>query len=131
MYKDGKVIGKRSTTNIHGGSTLLKQKDGTYLSLVHEKVLDRTPFAGTYMQRQARRNAYDKYIYLTYLAKHDENGVITSLSMPFRFGTKENIEFASGLVEYKDSLIMTLGIRDCKYAVVKIKKDKIMELFEK
>lgn len=118
-YKDGKLIGEPTKTQIHGGSILLKQKDG-YLSVVHEKKLA--------LGQYRRGNIYDKYQYITYLAKHDNQGIITKLSKPFTFGTLENIEFASGLAEYKDSFIITLGIRDCKYAIVKIDKHKLMGL---
>jgi predicted GH43/DUF377 family glycosyl hydrolase len=127
VYKDGKLIGVPSKTQIHGGSQLLKQKDGTYLSLVHEKKLD-TTLVNPYSRLNNR--IYDKYTYYTYLAKHGENGIITNLSKPFRFGTLENIEFAAGMVEHKDDLIISLGIRDCKYALVKIQKHKLLSLLE-
>ena len=121
VWKDGKVIGMDYNGNVHGGSQLIKQKDGTYLSLVHEKLLERT---------LNKPRVYDKYLYITYLAKHASDGRIIQLSKPFRFGTLENIEFASGMVEYKDSFLITLGIRDCKFAVCRISKNKLMSLFE-
>lgn len=123
---DWDVIGEKYTGDIHGGSQLLLQKDGTYLSLVHEKLLD-PKIASPYIRHS---HIYDKYIYYTYLAKHDKNGIVTQLSKPFRFGTHENIEFASGMVEYQGNMIISLGIRDCKYAIVKISKEKLMGLFE-
>lgn len=64
------------------------------------------------------------------LARHDKQGIITHLSKPFRFGTLENIEFAAGLAEYEDSFIMTLGVRDCKYGIVRIEKSKLLELLK-
>lgn len=137
-YKDGKLIGIPSKTNIHGGSQLLKQKDGTYLSLVHEKKLDPTI---SYAYASRSNLIYDKYIYYTYLARHGKDGIITKLSKPFRFGTLENIEFASGMVEYsyptgkpghfhEDYFLISLGIRDCKYAIAKINKTKLLSLME-
>lgn len=119
VYKDGKLIGVPSQTQIHGGSQLIAQKDGTFISLVHEKIQD-----------IRYRTAYDKYNYITYLAIHDKNGIVTKLSKGFKFGTYEFIEFASGMVEYKDSYIISLGIRDCKYALCKIKKTKLESLLE-
>lgn len=116
-WKDGKVTGKPYTGNIHGGSALIKQKDGTYLSIVHEKTRD---------MRIGR--VYDANVYYTYLARHDKNGIITHLTPKFRFGTQENIEFASGLVEHDKYFLMTLGIRDCKYAIAKIEKSKLVDL---
>ena len=133
IYKDGSLIGKPTRTQIHGGSILLKQKDATYLSLVHEKIADPTiQRVGGYSRanRHNRVNIYDKYIYYTYLARHDKQGIITHLTKPFRFGTLENIEFAAGLAEYDDYFILTTGIRDCKYGIVKIEKDKLVDLLE-
>lgn len=132
VYKDGELIGTPTRTNIHGGSILLEQNDGTYLSIVHEKVVDtQLNIRNVGRYNRAAGNIYDKYIYLTYLARHDKQGIITNLSKPFRFGTLENIEFAAGLAEYEDNLIMTLGIRDCKYAICKIIKQKMDTLFDK
>lgn len=122
VWKNGKLIGEPSTTKIHGGSALLKQKDGTYLSIVHDKKL--APGYGL-----ANHAVYDKFIYYTYLARHGKNGIITELSKPFRFGTHENIEFASGMVEYEDQLLISLGIRDCKFAIARIGKDRLTKLF--
>ena len=128
-YKDGKLIGKPTRTKIHGGSILLSQPDDTYLSLVHEKKLDTNLPRQPRMIRQ-RTFIYDKYTYYTYLARHDKQGIITHLTKPFRFGTLENIEFAAGLAEYDDYFILTTGIRDCKYGIVKIEKDKLVDLLE-
>lgn len=121
VYKDGRLIGEPSKTQMHGGSILLKQKDG-YLSIVHEKKRVPMPFS--------RGKVYDNQKYITYLAKHDNQGVITKLSKPFTFGTLENIEFASGFAEYMDEFIITFGIRDCKYGIMKIKQAKLLSLFE-
>ena len=128
-YKDGKLIGKPTRTKIHGGSILLSQPDGTYLSLVHEKKLDTNLPRQPRMIRQ-RTFIYDKYTYYTYLARHDEQGIITHLTKPFRMGTLENIEFAAGLVEYNDDFIISAGVRDCKYLLCKISKGKLIDLLE-
>lgn len=117
VWKDGKVIGSKYIGQIHGGSHLLKQKDDTYLSLVHEKFADRR-YGLT----------YDKYVYVTHLARHNKQGIITQLSKGFRFGTHENIEFASGMVEHGGYFLISLGIRDCKFAICRIAKDKLMKL---
>lgn len=117
-WQKGRVYGKEYKGEVHGGSQLLKQNRG-YLSLVHEKIQDKR-----YGQ------VYDKFVYQTMLAKHDDNGIITELSEPFRFGTLENIEFASGMVEHKGDLIISLGIRDCKFALARISKERLMSLFK-
>ena len=124
VYKKGELIGEPSVTQIHGGSQLLLQEDGSYLSLVHEKKLD-PKF--TYQRNSL---IYDKYIYYHYLARHGKDGIITQLSKPFRFGTLENIEFAAGMVQDGEDLIISYGIRDCKYAICKVSKDKLVDLLE-
>jgi len=124
IYKDGELIGTPTQTNIHGGSILLKQKDGTYLSLVHEKRVE----PQMRVNRYATRNIYDKYVYYTYLARHDKQGIITQLSKPFRLGTLENIEFVSGFAEYGDYFLITSGVRDCKFLIAKIEKQKLLDL---
>ena len=131
VWKDGELIGKPTRTQIHGGSILLKQKDGTYLSLVHEKKID-TQLSHSVRYNRGNRGGliYDKYIYYTYLARHDEQGIITHLTKPFRMGTLENIEFAAGLVEYNDDFIISAGVRDCKYLLCKISKGKLIDLLE-
>ncbi len=122
VYKDGKLIGKPTATQIHGGSQLLLQKDGTWLSIVHEKELD--PQFDRFSH-----GVYDKYVYKHYLAWHGKDGIITHLSKPFNFGTHENIEFAAGMAEGHNDFIISFGIRDCKYAIAKIRKDKLISLF--
>ena len=126
VWKDGKVTGLPYTEGIHGGSQLLKQPDGSYLSIVHEKLLEKPQI------RQLRPAGliYDKFLYVHYLAKHNSNGMVVDISKPFRFGTLENIEFASGMVEYDGNFLISLGIRDCKLAICRIDKTKLMGLFE-
>lgn len=121
VWKDGEVIGEKYLGDIHGGTQLLKQKDGTFLSLVHDKQLNRL---------LNRPGVYDKYVYRHYLARHDKNGIIIEKTKPFTFGTHENIEFASGMVEHNGDFIISLGIRDCKFALCKISKDKLVNMLE-
>lgn len=123
VWNNGEVLGEPTKTNIHGGTQLLKQKDGTWLSIVHDKKLD---------PKYSRLNhlVYDKYVYRHYLARHNKYGVITHLTKPFNFGTLENIEFAAGMVEYDNHLLISLGIRDCKYAIAKIKKSVLVDMLE-
>lgn len=121
VWKDGEVIGTPYTGDIHGGSQLLKQKDGTFLSLVHDKQLNRL---------LNRPGVYDKYVYRHYLARHGKDGIITHLTKPFNFGTHENIEFASGMVEHDNQFIISAGVRDCKFLIARISKDKLVNMLE-
>lgn len=126
IWIDGKVHGMPYDGQVHGGTQLLKQKDGTYLSVVHEKILDTSIIKNPRIQT----NIYDKFIYVHYLARHSSDGRIIDISKAFRFGTLENIEFASGMVEHDGDFLISLGIRDCKYAIARMNKHKLLELFE-
>lgn len=119
VWKSGKIIGKPYDGEIHGGSQLLLQSDGSYLSLVHKKTPD---------YRYGR--VYDRFIYVTYLARHNAQGIITEITRPFNFGTHENIEFASGMVEHDGHFIVSLGIRDAKFALARIERHKLLNLLE-
>lgn len=119
VIKGSELIGEPTPSEIHGGSVLLKQKDGTYLSIVHDKVADRT-----------LGKAYDRFIYRNYLARHDKDGFIKEMTPSFHFGTNENIEFAAGMVEYEDDFIVSFGIRDCKYAIARVRKDVLTEMLK-
>lgn len=121
VWKDGEVIGQKYKGIIHGGTQLIKQKDGTYLSIVHDKVIDPT---------LNRPNIYDKYVYRHYLARHGKDGIITHLTEPFNFGTHENIEFAGGMVEYGEDFIISAGVRDCKFILVRINRQKLIDLLQ-
>lgn len=120
VWQGSNVLGDKYNGEIHGGSQLLEQNDGTYLSLVHEKIAD----------VRYGRSVYDRYVYYTYLARHDKIGNIIQLSKPFRFGTLENIEFASGMVECNGDFLISFGIRDCKWAIARIDKEKLTNLLE-
>ena len=113
------LLGEPYKGILHGGTQLLKQDDGTYLSIIHDKVL--SPLLN-------RPGVYDKYVYRHFLARHDRNGFVIEMTQPLTFGTHENIEFAAGLVEYGSDFIISIGIRDCKYALVKINKSKLTDM---
>ena len=121
VVKNGKVVGPKYAGNIHGGSQLLLQPDGTYLSIVHSKTADKR-----YGQ------VYDKYVYWTYLARHGKDGRITHLSEPFTFGTNENIEFASTMVELKLSgdVLIGFGVCDQKIGIARIALENLTKLLK-
>lgn len=128
VWKDGKLIGEPSKTQIHGGTQLLKQKNGTYLSIVHDKVLD--PKMANMSRYRRASPIYDKYIYRNYVAEHGKDGIITKISKPFNFGTGERIEFVQGMVEHKGSMLISMGIRDAKFAIARIDKSELVKLLE-
>lgn len=119
VWKEGDVQGAPYGGIIHGGTKLLKQPDGTYLSIVHDKVpLHRTI------------KIYDRYVYRTYLARHDAHGFITHMTPHFRFDAPEYIQFASDMVEHEEKLIITMGIGDYTWAICRVPTEQLTALLQ-
>src|SRR5690606_28314274 len=87
----------------------------TYLAVLHSKHLN--PMAGV---------VYDKYIYLHYFGEYSKDGVLIRVSDAFTFGTGENIEFASGLVELGDDMLISFGIRDARLGMARLTKSAVL-----
>lgn len=118
IWKDGQVIGDKYTGNIHGGTQLIKQEDG-YISILHAKNLNPN-----------FRRVYDKYDYVSYFAEYWPTGYLKRISKPFKLGTGEKIEFASGMVEHGKDLLISFGIRDRRIGIVRIPKQNLMDTLE-
>lgn len=111
----------RYVGDIHGSSQLIWQpKSRTYLAVLHIKHLN--PLAGV---------KYDNYIYLHMLAEYNEDGLLINMSDPFTFGTGENIEFASGMVEVGDDMLISFGIRDARLGLARLPKKTFIEQLNK
>lgn len=121
VYKDDRVqlVGDAPYRGyIHGSSQLIWQpKSKTYLTVLHSKHLN--PMAGV---------VYDKYKYLHYFAEYSDQGVLLRISDPFTFGLGENIEFASGMVELGNDLLISIGIRDARLGLVRLAKETVLTM---
>lgn len=117
-WKDGKTIGDEYRGMLHGGSALLKQKDGTYLALLHSKHIH--PEWG---------RGYNKYHYVNYFAQYNEQGLLTKISPSLTLNLGR-IEFGGGMVEYGKYMLMSFGIKDENVVIARIEKTKLMDLLQ-
>lgn len=107
----------RYVGDLHGSSQLLWQPESsTYLAVLHIKHLN--PLAGV---------KYDNYTYMHFFAEYNQDGLLIKLSKPFTFGTGENIEFASGMVEVGNDMMISFGIRDARLGIARLPKATFIE----
>jgi hypothetical protein len=119
VHSNGTVIGEEYKSDIHGGTQLIQQPDGTYLAVVHTRILN-----------LMKRFTYDSNKYISMFARYSKEGFMIELSDPFHFGSGENIEFAAGMVEKKGKLIISLGIRDSYMGLAKIDKEAAVSMLK-
>jgi len=127
VIKDGymtkKLVDFPRLSGIRGNTHLLPQEDGTYLAIVHrlwitrERMFIQTEFSS----RDAVTKDYDHF-----LARFDENGWIIEISDPFKFISK-GIEFAAGLVQINDDLVISFGKDDVSSHIAIINKNTLMK----
>lgn len=109
-------------SKIRGGSQLVRQKDGTYLAIVHD----------VYMDQQSVYNplTFGWYtptrFYRHFLARFAEDGTLTHLSDPFIF-KREGIEFAAGMVESGDNLLISYGGADTHAVIARVPKKALVD----
>ena len=134
VYKEGKILGipenmeasvsdEKYLSSIRGGSGLVRQNDGTYLAVVHDVYVD--------VRRQFNAQSFGIEVvhhreYTHYFARYSEEGRLTHLSPAFLF-KKAGIEYAAGLAEHKDNLIISFGARDILSGLVKVPKAKVVQ----
>lgn len=120
LYKGGKVIGDSDPDleHLRGGSGLILQEDGTYLAVLHDAdVVINEP------------NHYIKD-YGHYFARFDSDGTLIELTDSFIF-RNHGIEYAAGLVEYGEELLVSFGIKDRASALARVPKKNVVEALHK
>ncbi len=111
IYKDGKLAKlsrpKKKYSHIRGGTQLIDWEDG-YLALVHvtSKTTERILNPGTFSYQDAH---FRDYTHL--FVKYDLKGNLVGISSEFIFDVGW-IEFASGLVQVGDKLVISYGVDD-------------------
>jgi hypothetical protein len=109
---------------LRGNTNLLDLNDGTYLAVVHILYTTKTR---TYDARMfGMRDGLNKdYTHL--FARYDERGRLIELSEEFRF-IGPGIEFAAGMVEMGDDLVITFGKEDVSSHYARIPKSKALRM---
>ena len=109
---------------LRGNTNLLTLDDGTYLAVVHILYSRKTR---TWDGRMfgMRDGLYKDYTHL--FARYDERGQLIALGEEFKF-IEPGIEFAAGMVEMGDDLVITFGKDDVSSHYARIPKWKALKM---
>jgi predicted GH43/DUF377 family glycosyl hydrolase len=120
VWQNGQVVGEPiDKDKFHGGTQLVHQEDGTWLDMVH--MVQRFEYEGdSYPNRRT---------YIHYFVQRDKNGRVIKMSMPLTL-TNSIVEFASGMVEHGDDLIISFGINDNTCGFLRIPKKVVLDLLQ-
>jgi hypothetical protein len=111
-------------TGLRGSSHLVQQDDGTYLAVMHKFWASTQP---VYLpDRFMAVTAKDKN-YVHYLVRVSAYGDILEMSVPFQFVSR-GIEFAAGLAEVGDDLVISFGKADVASHLCIIPKDRALKM---
>jgi hypothetical protein len=116
MSENLEIAGLRGNTN------LLDLGDGTYLALNHILYTRKTR---TYDQRMfgMRDGLYKNYTHV--FVRYDERGRLIAMGDEFQF-IGPGIEFAAGLVEMGDDLVVSFGKEDVSSHIAVIPRSMVM-----
>lgn len=111
---------------LRGNTNLLTLDDGSYLAVVH---ILYTKATRTYDARAfGMRDGLSKdYTHL--FARYDERGTLIELSEEFKF-ISSGIEFAAGMVDMGDDLVITFGKKDVSSHYARINKKRALSLLK-
>ena len=130
-YRDGKIqpiAGATKIDAIRGGSQLLRQKDGTYLAIVH------TVKVASYSAMNTRTFASEvRWIrdYAHVFVRYSPQGKIIEISDEFSFESGGvGIEYAAGMVELGSDLVISYGEVDVASRLCIIPKDQVEKLLQ-
>ena len=109
---------------LRGNTNLLSLDDGTYLAVVHILYSRKTR---TWDGRMfgMRDGLYKNYTHM--FARYDERGRLIELGEEFQF-ISPGIEFAAGMVEMGDDLVITFGKDDVSSHYARIPKWKALKM---
>lgn len=131
IIKDGTVIhrmhGSEDISALRGNTMLHELGDGTYLAIMHRLLITKkSKFIPTeFGIREVVLKDYHHFF-----VRIDENGWIVEVSKPFCF-VSSGIEFAAGLVEKDDHIVVSFGKDDVSSHLGIIPKNKVKKLLKK
>lgn len=128
IVKENKIIQsmsrERRTANLRGNSHLIEQKDGTYLAVMHK--------LWTKVTRGYSPNIFgmvdglDKN-YAHYFVRLDRFGSVIEMTPGFQF-IGPGIEFAAGMVEINNNLVVSFGKEDVSSHLSIISKEVVEKM---
>lgn len=101
-------------SDLRGGSQVIPLDNGYHFCLVHETDL--------FQSEQGRKDAVYRHRFVVW----DENWNVTRVSRLFSF-LNADIEFAVGMCEYNDDLLMTFGYQDNAAYLLRVNKKFTMD----
>ena len=131
IVKGNKVIQsmstERKTANLRGNTHLLEQKDGTYLAVMHRLWTKAT--RGYSPNVFGMVDGLDKN-YSHYFVRFDRFGSVIEMTPGFQF-IGPGIEFAAGMVEMGDKLIISFGKEDVSSHLSVIDKSVVEKMMSR
>lgn len=122
---NGSVRRDMFLSNLRGGTQLVLQEDGGYLAVVHDVALTKADFSSV----KTFEDATKVRSYRHYFARYDSTGIMTHVSEPFVF-KRITIEFAAGMIEHEDDLLISFGALDVSSGIARISKKKALSLLK-
>jgi hypothetical protein len=109
----------REVAGLRGGSNLHPLGDGTYLAVVHRMV---PRSERTWMPDRFSYASFPQKTYIHYFARYDERGFVVAVSKGFVF-EHLGVEFAAGLTDRDDDLLVSYGSNDASSHVAVVPLD--------
>jgi hypothetical protein len=134
IYDCGKVIKNDIVTidqnisqfGFRGGSCLLDLGDNTYLAIVHRN------YMAPYSWYQPESFGVLQGVIRNYshcFVRYNWYGEVIQYTEPFQF-ISPGVEFAAGMVEHENQLIVSFGKQDASSYIAKISKEKVLSLLK-
>jgi hypothetical protein len=129
VKKDGnlvKVLGNEDCANLHGGSNLLEEEDGSYVALCHYTY---HRIVQGYAPETFGVKRVSKRTYTHVFARYNQSGQMTHISKEFVFQSPR-IEFGSGIENYNEQFVISYGVQDLSSNLAFIDKSKVYEMLK-
>lgn len=129
-YKDGTLEDIPDSSRLpkyRGGSGLVLQDDGTYLAVVHQVDVDES------RKINPRTFGVEVLVVRDYwhrFVRYDSNGRLIEHSDQFIFEST-GIEYAAGLVEHGEDLVISYGKKDCASYLARVPKSTVVGMLNK
>jgi hypothetical protein len=111
---------------LRGNTNLIDLKDSTYIGIMHRTIGKQTTVREN--NSFGNVNAYLRN-YTHCFVRFDERGKIIATSEHFQF-RKAGVEFAAGIVEYKEKFLITYGVQDIAAFMLTIPKKTVLDSLE-
>jgi hypothetical protein len=131
VIKDGvlhkKIRDSEALSALRGNTHLVEQPDGTYLGIMHRLLLTKKSM---FIMTEFGTREVTLKDYHHFLVRVDENGWVVETSEPFRF-VSPGIEFAAGMVERNDEMLISFGKDDVSSHIASIDLKKFKKMLKR